>query len=120
MNWRRRLASVREAFRAFCNALGCRGYGSFQHAMRTFVRNPAPMASQQEYLSSLDNIDQIIHAEKANLDALKETFANHSYEALLKRLIDAKRIIFFLPRGSPVRWWSISATSSNGWERMPR
>ena len=84
----------------FCNALGCRGYGSFQHAMRTFVRNPAPMASQQEYLSSLDNIDQIIHAEKANLDALKETFANHSYEAMLKRLIDAKRIIFLASRVS--------------------
>ena len=84
----------------FCTALGFRGYSDFQHTLRSFVRKEPAAAQTSEYLSKVENIDEIIHGAQKGLDRLKQVFANPAYLVMLEQLSAIDRIILISSRVS--------------------
>jgi len=82
----------------FCSALGFRGYSDFQYHLRMFVKNKSTVTLENDYLSNLDNIDEIIKSEQNNLDELKKVFSDNAYQAMLEQLSAAHRIILISSR----------------------
>ena len=96
----------------FCTALGFRGYSDFQHALRTFIRNEPAVTQPSEYLSKVENIDEIVKGTQNGLDQLKQVFANPAYLAMLEQLSAIDRIILISSRisGTLLPYFSYNLT----------
>lgn len=81
----------------FCNALGCHGYNSFQHALRTFSRRVPP--SEHVVLSTGENhVAVAVEQEHRGITDLCKVFASEDYRTLIEKLDQAQRIFLLASR----------------------
>lgn len=81
----------------FCNALGCHGYNSFQHALRTFSRQ-VPPSEHLPVSAGEDHVAAAVEQERSGIAELCKVFASEDYSTLIRQLNQAQRIFLLSSR----------------------